>query len=82
MEQKELRAKRQKLERQEKKLLEEIDTCEQKMADLQSKFSLPEIYSVAEKSKKLADEIEGVKAKIKELSNTWEEIAERLEEFQ
>lgn len=82
VEQKELRAKRQKLERQEKKLLEEIDTCEQKMADLQSKFSLPEIYSVAEKSKKLADEIEGVKAKIKELSNTWEEIVERLEEFQ
>lgn len=76
--QKELRAKRQKLEREEKKLLDEIDTTEEKIAELQNKFAKPDVYSDAEKSKALAREIDDLKTKAAQLTADWETLTEEL----
>lgn len=80
-EQKELRAKRQKLEREEKAIMAEIEQTETQLTEAQNSFSLPQVYSNAEKSKKLAAEIAALENRHEKLLEDWERVSEKLSEM-
>ena len=80
-EQKELRAKRQKLEREEKALIAEIEKTETQIAEAQNSFSSAEVYSDAAKSKRVAAEIAALKSHHEKLLENWETLSEALGEL-
>lgn len=77
-EQKELKAKRQKLLREEKILLQQIEDTELKLSEAQNKFSDPTIYSNEAKSKLLANEIESLQDLLEKLTTKWESIFQSI----
>ena len=80
-EQKELRAKRQKLEREEKALIAEIEKTETQIAEAQNSFSSVEVYSDAAKSKRVAAEIAALKSHHEKLLENWETLSKALGEL-
>ncbi len=80
MEEKRLKSARRKLEREEQRLLVEIEECEKRIATLQEELNLPEVYSDRERSKAVQDEIEECRKKADELTAAWEEVSAKLSE--
>lgn len=78
-EQKKLRAERRKLEKEEERLLNEIDNCEKQIKENENLLAQPEIYSDGEKSKAVQLKINGLKKLSGELSEKWAEIVSLLE---
>lgn len=77
-EQKRLKTERRKLEKEEQKILDEIDACEQAIKENNKLLSQPEIYSDGEKSKSIQQKINELKNLSNELSEKWSVIAEQL----
>ncbi len=79
-EEKRLKAERRKLEREESRLLEEIDRAETAMKDLHAALSDPAVYSDAGKSRGVQNQLHELEGLVRELSAQWEEITLQLEE--
>ena len=81
-EEKRLKAERRKLEREEARLLEEIDRTEEARRIQEKKLAEPAVYSDGVKSRKVQAEIERLTILASELSVQWESVAQQLEEKQ
>jgi len=79
-EEKRIKAEKRKLEREEARLLGEIDEAESKLKDLHEAISDPSVYSDAEKSRAVQAQILGLEGLIHGLSEQWESISLQLEE--
>ncbi len=79
-EEKRLKAERRKLEREEARLLEEIDRAESGLKDLHEALSDPAVYSDAGKSRGVQAQIHDLEGLIRGLSEQWETISLQLEE--
>ena len=74
------KAERRKLEREESRLLGEIDGAETALKALHGELSRPECYTDALKSRQVQAEITALEERIHELSSQWESISLQLEE--
>lgn len=79
-EEKRLKAERRKLEKEEQRLLSEIEVAETAIKELEIALSTPEVYIDAEKSKAVQAETTELTQMVAELSTQWEEIVLQLEE--
>ncbi|HKL86145.1 MAG TPA: ABC-F family ATP-binding cassette domain-containing protein [Treponemataceae bacterium] len=79
-EDKRLKAERRKLEKEEQRLLSEIDAAESAIKELEIALSTPEVYIDAEKSKAVQADTAKFTQMIEDLSTQWEEIVLQLEE--
>ncbi len=77
-EEKQLKAARRKLEREEQRLLTEIDECEKKIAALQSDLNRPEVYGDRERAQAVQAQIEQCRKNTDALTAAWEELSARL----
>ncbi|MDC7232163.1 MAG: ATP-binding cassette domain-containing protein, partial [Spirochaetales bacterium] len=77
-EEKKLKADIRRLERQEARLMEELERCEAKLTAEHEKLATPEVYSDGEKAKAVSRAIEELEKKQLELSEAWEQAAEEL----
>ena len=72
---------RRKLEKEEKRLMDEITDKEEKTAALEAELAKPEIYSDIEKSRAVQNQIESLNAELERLGAEWELALHRLENF-
>ena len=77
-ERKKKKNERRKFERQEEELLAKISQTEELKAELFAKLERQEIYSDAEKSRKVQAEIEKAEKTLQDLTKEWESVAEKL----
>ncbi len=77
-ERKKKRNERRKLEREEEELLTKISQAEEHKEELSAKMEKSEVYSDAEKSRKVQAEIEKTEKELQELTKAWEAVAEKL----
>ena len=77
-ERKKKRNERRKLEREEEELLTKISQAEEHKEELSAKMEKSEVYSDAEKSRKVQVEIEKTEKELQELTKAWEAVAEKL----
>jgi ATP-binding cassette subfamily F protein 3 len=68
-----------KYKKQEKSLLEEIESLEQQKAQAQAELSRPEVYSVTEKARAVQALIERLEKEIHEKTLEWEKVADAIE---
>jgi ATP-binding cassette subfamily F protein 3 len=78
-EEKKAKAERRKLEREEARLLEEIDKAESAKKDAETRLADPSVYSDAAKSRACQAEIERLATLADDLSAQWESIVEQME---
>jgi ATP-binding cassette subfamily F protein 3 len=78
-EEKKAKAERRKLEREETRLLDEIDKAETAKKDAEQRLSDPAVYSDGAKSRACQAEIERYTTLVEDLSAQWEAITEQLE---
>ncbi len=78
-EQKRIRSERRKLEKEESRLLAEIDKCEIESAELQEQLAKPEIYSDGIKSKEIQEKLQALEEKQDKVFAEWEKISQLLE---
>jgi ATP-binding cassette subfamily F protein 3 len=79
-EEKKLKAKIRRLERQEEYFLEQLGKLCDEQQLLEEKLALPEIYSHIEKSLEISKRIEEIKEQEINISYQWEEISQELQE--
>lgn len=79
-EEKRIKAERRKLEREEARLLEEIDAAETALKKAHEALSDPAVYTDADKSRKVQAEITALDGRVHGLSAQWESISKQLEE--
>ena len=77
-ERKKKRNERRKLEREEEDLLAKISQAEERKGELSARMEKSEVYSDAEKSRKVQAEIEKNEKELQELTKAWEAVAEKL----
>ncbi len=75
---KQQKAVKRRLEREEARLMEELENCEALLTEQQERLALPEIYSHGEKARQTSENISRLEEKIKELNSQWEHTAEEL----
>ena len=80
MEEKKIKAARRKLEREEQRLLLEIDAREKKIAALQEELNLPEVYGERERAQGVQAQIDECRKEADELTREWEALSARLME--
>jgi len=78
---KEQKAARRRLERQESELLEQIQDGEEAIETAREALSLEENYSDPDKARQLSKDIEEYEQKIHLLSEEWEEVSEELQQY-
>ncbi|MBN2738603.1 MAG: ABC-F family ATP-binding cassette domain-containing protein [Spirochaetales bacterium] len=66
------------LEKQEEKLLEELELLEKEKAALESKMGIEEIYSVPDKIKDIKNKIDQIEFLHNKKSEEWEKVAQEL----
>ncbi|HOT61888.1 MAG TPA: ABC-F family ATP-binding cassette domain-containing protein [Treponemataceae bacterium] len=74
-EEKRLKAERRKREREEERLLAEIEAAEAGIKELETRLADPAVYANAEKSRATQREIEALGARLDELTAEWERVA-------
>ena len=79
-EEKRYKAERRKLEKEEQRLLSEIEAAESEKKTREAELCDPAVYSDGEKSKFVQSEIERLEALAADLSAQWEEVLLQLEE--
>ncbi len=79
-EEKRIKAERRKKEREEERLLQEIERSETALAEKRALLNDSEIYSNADKCRAVQNEIDSLEAEIERLSSLWEEVSLALEE--
>ena len=80
MEEKKIKAARRKLEREEQRLLLEIDAREKKIAALQEELNLPEVYGERERAQGVQAQIDECRKEADALTAEWEALSARLME--
>ena len=80
-EEKRLKSERRKLEREETRLLEEIETAEDAKKAQEEELADPSVYSDGQKSRAVQMEIERLEKHISELSAQWETVSMQMEEI-
>jgi len=70
------------LERAEAALMEEMEACETELGSCQEQLGQPEVYSNADKAKKVSARIAELEAQLEDLTAKWEEAAEELAALQ
>jgi ATP-binding cassette subfamily F protein 3 len=79
-EQKRIRAKVNKLRKEEESLTHRLEEKEKKAAELRTALELPENYSDPDKAHALSAELMAVEERIEQIGAAWEEAASALEE--
>ncbi|MGI5173130.1 ABC-F family ATP-binding cassette domain-containing protein [Treponema sp. OMZ 840] len=80
-EQKKLQAARRKLEKEEKRLMDEITQKEERKAEFEAELAKPEIYSDVQKSRAVQNHIEKLSSELDVLNSEWEKALHKLETF-
>lgn len=77
-EQKRFRSERRKLEKEEERILNEIEDYEFKIEEAKNLLATPEIYSNGEKCKSVQQLITDLQTKLEKLSEEWTAVSEKL----
>lgn len=77
LEEKKMKAAQRKREREERRLLDDIDAHEKRIAELESALNDPSVYSDHKKSSDVHRELERLRAAVAALSEEWEAVAGR-----
>jgi ATP-binding cassette subfamily F protein 3 len=75
-EQKKQEAARRRYEREEQKIIDEIDTLEKEKSELETELSKPEVYSSFEKAKTVRQNLNNILAKLEVATKKWEALSD------
>lgn len=78
--QKQEKSRLRKLEKEEERIVEEIDICEQQLRELRARFSDTDVYSNPELIQKLQQDLAKQEQILEQLHNDWDRIHQELED--